>query len=64
MDVKHYVFQFWRIAKQPMDDRLLYEIIGEDVSDAKRILCDLMKWKRVPKKLQIRIAFVVMSSGI
>jgi hypothetical protein len=61
MDLCHYSFQFWKQAKDPLNDRLMYEIIETDVDQAKKKLCKLMKWKKVKTGLTIRITHVTMA---
>lgn len=60
MELAHVVFQFWSKSKDPLYDRLLYEVVGaKDVDEARAILKQRMKLKSL-RGLQVRMAYVVM----
>lgn len=61
MDACHYVFQFWENGAAPSDDRLIYKVIGKDIDDALLRLRSLLKTKKVPKKLTVRITYETMA---
>jgi hypothetical protein len=63
MDAIHYTFEFWSIGKDSINDRMLYVVLGTDVDDAKKRLCELMRWKRIPAKLTVRINLLIASIG-
>lgn len=60
MELCHYVFQFWRVSRG--NESLMYEILEVDVKSAKERLCKLMKLKKVPRNLQIRITYTKMEA--
>ena len=60
MEIAYQTYQFWSKAKDPLYDRLLYEVVGaQDIDDAKAILKQRMKLKSL-RGLQVRMAYVVM----
>jgi hypothetical protein len=64
MDLAHPVFQFWRQAKDPANDRLMYEIVAaRDVAEAREMLKKRMCWKRVPRGLTVRLSFTTIDCG-
>ncbi|MFA5377382.1 MAG: hypothetical protein WC455_16645 [Dehalococcoidia bacterium] len=39
MQIAHTVYQFWKLAKEPINDRLMYELVGpRTLAEAKSIL--------------------------
>lgn len=60
MDISVNKFEFWRESKDSINDRMVYEIIAEDLKSAKDKICKLLNMKNFPIKLKVRISIIIL----
>lgn len=59
MQISYPVYQWWKAAKDPVNDRLMYEVVGaRTLPDAQAILKELLG--KLPRGLQVRISFTIL----
>ena len=63
MQIAHTVYQFWKLAKEPINDRLMYELVGpRTLAEAKSILKERIG--KIPRGLQVRLTFTALDTTL
>ena len=59
MQIAYPVYQWWKAAKDPVNDRLMYELVGpRTLDEAKSILKERIG--KMPRGLQVRLTFTTL----